>query len=166
MLPSPGSTVLTAIIDCGQPRRGGNVVNINAISRGMSRGFQSRVQSFSDTRSCPDGRRASAANSFLFAVHGIPVSYTHLDVYKRQLQNNDAFAGIITHSRKMRALFQYLEAVAVSAEPVLIGGETGAGKEMFAHALHKLSGLTGQFVQVNVSGLDDTLFSDTLFGHK
>jgi two-component system response regulator HydG len=82
------------------------------------------------------------------------------------LQNNEAFAGIVTHSRKMRALFQYLEAVAVSAEPVLISGETGAGKEMFAHALHKLSGLSGQFVQVNVAGLDDTLFSDTLFGHK
>ncbi|MBN8449267.1 MAG: sigma-54-dependent Fis family transcriptional regulator [Candidatus Accumulibacter sp.] len=82
------------------------------------------------------------------------------------LQNNEAFAGIVTNSRKMRALFQYLEAVAVSAEPVLISGETGAGKEMFAHALHKLSGLSGQFVQVNVAGLDDTLFSDTLFGHK
>jgi two-component system response regulator HydG len=49
---------------------------------------------------------------------------------------------------------------------VLISGETGAGKEMFAHALHKLSGLGGQFVQVNVAGLDDTLFSDTLFGHR
>ncbi|HCZ15053.1 MAG TPA: two-component system response regulator, partial [Candidatus Accumulibacter sp.] len=82
------------------------------------------------------------------------------------LQHGEAFAGIITNSRKMRALFQYLEAVAVSAEPVLISGETGAGKEMFAHALHKLSGLAGQFVQVNVAGLDDTLFSDTLFGHR
>jgi len=82
------------------------------------------------------------------------------------LQDNEAFAGIVTNSRKMRALFQYLEAVAVSAEPVLISGETGAGKEMFAHALHKLSGLSGQFVQVNVAGLDDTLFSDTLFGHR
>jgi len=82
------------------------------------------------------------------------------------LQNGEAFAGIVTNSRKMRALFQYLEAVAVSAEPVLISGETGAGKEMFAHALHRLSGLAGQFVQVNVAGLDDTLFSDTLFGHR
>ncbi|HNI74504.1 MAG TPA: response regulator, partial [Accumulibacter sp.] len=71
------------------------------------------------------------------------------------LENRDAFAGIITHSRTMRSLFQYLEAVAVSAEPVLISGETGAGKEMFAQALHKLSGLSGQFVQVNVAGLDD-----------
>jgi len=82
------------------------------------------------------------------------------------LQNNEAFAGIVTNSRKMRALFQYLEAVAGTSEPVLISGETGAGKEMFAHALHKLSGLGGQFVQVNVAGLDDTLFSDTLFGHR
>ena len=82
------------------------------------------------------------------------------------LQHNEAFAGIVTNSRKIRALFQYLEAVAVSAEPVLISGETGVGKEMFARALHKLSGLGGQVVQVNVAGLDDTLFSDTLFGHR
>jgi len=82
------------------------------------------------------------------------------------LQHGEAFAGIVTNSRKMRALFQYIEAVAISAEPVLISGETGAGKEMFAHALHKLSALPGPFVQVNVAGLDDTLFSDTLFGHR
>jgi DNA-binding NtrC family response regulator len=35
-----------------------------------------------------------------------------------------------------------------------------------AHAIHELSGLKGEFVAVNVAGLDDTIFSDTLFGHK
>jgi len=35
-----------------------------------------------------------------------------------------------------------------------------------AHAIHTLSGLKGEFVAVNVAGLDDTIFSDTLFGHK
>jgi DNA-binding NtrC family response regulator len=49
---------------------------------------------------------------------------------------------------------------------VLISGETGSGKEMIAHALHKAGCRKGEFVQVNVAGLDDTLFSDTLFGHE
>jgi DNA-binding NtrC family response regulator len=83
-----------------------------------------------------------------------------------QLEHGEAFAPIITVSRRMRALFQYLEAVARSAEPVLITGETGVGKELLAQAVHRLSGRAGGFVAVNAAGLDDTLFSDTLFGHK
>jgi DNA-binding NtrC family response regulator len=35
-----------------------------------------------------------------------------------------------------------------------------------AHAIHKTSGVNGAFVTVNVAGLDDVMFSDTLFGHK
>jgi DNA-binding NtrC family response regulator len=82
------------------------------------------------------------------------------------LEHGEAFASIITNSRRMRTLFQYLEAIAKSAEPVLITGETGVGKELLAQAVHRLSARTGRFVAVNVAGLDDTLFSDTLFGHK
>ncbi|MBF0309724.1 MAG: sigma-54-dependent Fis family transcriptional regulator [Magnetococcales bacterium] len=83
-----------------------------------------------------------------------------------EIRSHPAFSGIVSRSRKFRVLFQYAEAVAVSPEPILITGETGVGKELFAHAVHRLSGLKGQFVQVNVAGLDDTLFSDTLFGHR
>jgi transcriptional regulator with PAS, ATPase and Fis domain len=66
----------------------------------------------------------------------------------------------------MRNLFQYAEAIAGSGEPVLITGETGTGKELLAEAVHRLSGRSGEFVPVNVAGLDDALFSDTLFGHR
>jgi DNA-binding NtrC family response regulator len=82
------------------------------------------------------------------------------------LKSNDAFYAIITRSRKMQAIFQYVEAVAPSAAPVLITGETGVGKELIAKAIHKQSGRAGKFVPVNVAGLDDDMFSDTLFGHK
>ncbi len=83
-----------------------------------------------------------------------------------ELEHGEAFAHIVTVSRRMRALFQYLEAIAGSGEPVLITGETGSGKELLAEAVHRLSGRKGAFVPVNVAGLDDTLFSDTLFGHR
>jgi DNA-binding NtrC family response regulator len=66
----------------------------------------------------------------------------------------------------MHAIFQYLEAVANSSEPVLISGETGAGKEMIAKAFYDLTGMKGDFVTVNVAGLDDQMFTDTLYGHK
>jgi DNA-binding NtrC family response regulator len=78
----------------------------------------------------------------------------------------DAFSGILTASGKMNAIFKYVEAVASTGQPVLITGETGVGKELFARAVHELSGRKGAFLAVNVAGLDDTIFSDTLFGHR
>ena len=66
----------------------------------------------------------------------------------------------------MRAIFQYIEAIAGTKEPVLVTGETGVGKELIAKAIHELSARRGPFVATNVSGLDDHMFSDTLFGHK
>jgi two-component system, NtrC family, response regulator HydG len=82
-----------------------------------------------------------------------------------QLEHSAVFAPIITGSAKMTAIFQYLEVVANSPQPILIHGETGTGKELIARAIHGASGRTGRFVAVNLAGLDDQLFSDSLFGH-
>jgi DNA-binding NtrC family response regulator len=76
-----------------------------------------------------------------------------------------AFASIVTQNAGMLEIFQYVEAIAASGQPTLVLGETGSGKELIARAIHDVSGLPGEFVAVDVSGLDDTLFSDTLFGH-
>lgn len=82
------------------------------------------------------------------------------------LQHGDAFSPIITRSSKMQSIFRYVEAVAASREPILITGETGVGKGLIAKAVHRISGRTGNLVSVNVAGLDDAMFSDTLFGHR
>lgn len=81
------------------------------------------------------------------------------------LDKPEAFDEIITADSKMMLVFQYVESVAGTSQPVLINGETGVGKELVAKALHRLSGLEGKFVAVNAAGLDDNVFSDTLFGH-
>ena len=83
-----------------------------------------------------------------------------------ELQNPAAFAHIATGNKKMRALFQYVEVIAPTLQPTLITGETGTGKELFARAIHDLSGCKGEFIALNVAGLDDNMFSDTLFGHR
>lgn len=83
-----------------------------------------------------------------------------------RLEQVGAFSSILTASRKMHALFQYSEVVAKSKQPVLITGETGTGKGLIARALHELSGRGGRLAEVNVAGLDDVMFSDTLFGHR
>jgi len=83
-----------------------------------------------------------------------------------QLEHPGAFAAIVTANKKMHALFQYVEVVAGTRQPIMITGETGVGKELIARAIHELSGCKGAFVAVNVAGLDDNMFADTLFGHK
>jgi len=83
-----------------------------------------------------------------------------------RLDHPDVFEDIVSCSRKMRSIFQYLEVVAKSPQPVLITGESGTGKELVTRAIHRLSGCKGELVSVNLAGLDDTMFSDTLFGHK
>ena len=81
------------------------------------------------------------------------------------LEDPAAFAQIVTRSEKLRSIFKYCEAIAGGLHPVLVTGETGTGKELIAEALHRLSRRRGEFVAVNVAGLDDNVFSDTLFGH-
>jgi len=86
-------------------------------------------------------------------------------IFSDALQWPQHFKNIITHNKKMRSIFQYIEAVSISSQPVLITGETGVGKEMIAEAIHHCSGRTGRFIRVSVAGLDENMFSDTLFGH-
>ncbi|MBN1410571.1 MAG: sigma-54-dependent Fis family transcriptional regulator [Spirochaetales bacterium] len=83
-----------------------------------------------------------------------------------KLQHPEIFESIITRSEKMIAIFHYIESIARSFQPVLITGETGTGKELVARAIHAASGRQGPFIAVNVAGIDDTVFADTLFGHK
>lgn len=82
-----------------------------------------------------------------------------------QLDSPEVFSAIVTNNAAMRKRFQYLEAVAPSSQPILVTGESGVGKELIARAIHRLSGKSGPLVTVNVAGLDDNMFSDTLFGH-
>jgi DNA-binding NtrC family response regulator len=84
---------------------------------------------------------------------------------KVHLDHPEAFERIVTNNLKMLSIFQQIESIAGTSQPVLITGETGVGKELVSRAIHSLSGLNGDFVAVNVAGLDDNIFSDTIFGH-
>jgi len=83
-----------------------------------------------------------------------------------RLECPEAFAPIVTSNKAMRSIFQYIEAVARSTQPILITGESGVGKELVARAVHALSRGQGPLVPVNVAGLEDSVFTDTLFGHR
>jgi DNA-binding NtrC family response regulator len=82
-----------------------------------------------------------------------------------RLEHPSAFDAFVTQDKAMRAIFHYVEAVARGVQPVLVTGESGTGKELVARSLHVASGRRGELVAVNVAGLDDAVFADTLFGH-
>jgi len=95
---------------------------------------------------------------------------SEVDQLQRRLQETrlrhpEHFRHIVTRDQAMLALFEYIEAVAPSPQPLLIEGETGSGKELIAEAVHASVGRIGPMVSVNVAGLDDDVFADTLFGH-
>jgi len=92
-------------------------------------------------------------------------SSLHSGFLSDALDQPEAFSHMVAQDPHMLRVFKYVEAVATSGQPVLITGESGTGKELIAQALHKLSAADRPFVPVNVAGLDDTVFSDTLFGH-
>ena len=83
-----------------------------------------------------------------------------------RIENREALSEIITRNAKMRSIFLYMESIAGTSHPVLITGETGTGKGLIAEAIHTLSKREGDYVAVNISGFDDTMFTDTLFGHR
>ena len=86
---------------------------------------------------------------------------------RKKVKENYSFEDIISKNRKIRKILDILPTVAVSESTVLITGETGTGKELFARALHNLSGRASRpFVAVNCGGFPETLIESELFGYE
>jgi DNA-binding NtrC family response regulator len=69
-------------------------------------------------------------------------------------------------TRVMRDLYRRMTAFAELADPVLILGETGTGKELVAKEIHKLSNRPDTFLSINCGELSRELAGSELFGHK
>ena len=80
--------------------------------------------------------------------------------------DEDGRFGMVGRSRPMQDLYEQIEVLAAADAPVLILGETGAGKELVARAIHARSRRSdGPFVPVNAGALPETMLESELFGH-
>jgi DNA-binding NtrC family response regulator len=78
----------------------------------------------------------------------------------------DELPGIVGSSPAMQEVYRNLRLVAPTQETVLVVGETGTGKELIAHAVHRLSPRNdGPYVRVNCCALNENLLESELFGH-
>lgn len=78
----------------------------------------------------------------------------------------NAFEGIVGESQQMQDIFGLVERVADSDSTILINGETGTGKGLIAHAIHKQSYRKDQpFVSINCGAIPENLLESELFGH-
>jgi len=86
---------------------------------------------------------------------------------ERELQTECARQGILTRDPVLLRSWKDLRKAARSLTPILILGEPGTGKELFAQAVHRLSDrASGPFVPVNMAAIPSDLFESQLFGHK
>jgi DNA-binding NtrC family response regulator len=78
-----------------------------------------------------------------------------------------SFADIVTRSEAMAAVMRTAQKAAASTIPVLIEGESGVGKELFARALHGSGERKSKpFIAVNCGAIPDNLVESILFGHE
>jgi Nif-specific regulatory protein len=90
-----------------------------------------------------------------------------VNVLRRQLARQDQFSEIVANSPPMLEMFSLMEAAAASSISVLIEGETGAGKELVARAIHRTSDRAkGPFMALNCAAIPDGLMETELFGHR
>jgi DNA-binding NtrC family response regulator len=75
-------------------------------------------------------------------------------------------ANLTTFVPALARTFQTAADLAPSRVPILLAGETGAGKEVVAQEIHALSRRPGKFVAVNCAALPETLVESELFGYR
>ena len=88
-------------------------------------------------------------------------------VLKKKSSNTLTFEDLIANSHEMKQVFRLGARAAQSDIPVLIEGESGAGKELIARAIQGTSARAGKpFVTVNCGAIPENLIESILFGHE
>ena len=128
----------------------------------------------------PDGVRAIKNGAFDYLVKGddnnriltLLAQATEKALQKNQhspaqLQENHGFSAIIGQSTPIKQAIELAQKVAPTDASILLTGETGTGKDVFAQAIHSASKRKGKaFVALNCAAFSREIIESELFGHK
>lgn len=91
---------------------------------------------------------------------------SQLEEYRKELQAESIFQGMVGESAPMQRIFNMITNVAESDAPALIIGESGTGKELVARAIHEKSDRKDRpYIQINCAALNESVLESELFGH-
>lgn len=94
-------------------------------------------------------------------------AFDRVTEFLSRVEARELFPQIIGQSKSMRAVFFQIIKVAPTDSTVLLLGETGTGKELFAHSIHEHSRRKGKpFVAINCAAIPEGLLESELFGHE
>lgn len=100
----------------------------------------------------------------MFKMHSLETANRQL---QKQTDDSSGLLGMIGISPAMQNIFQFIRKVSTNNYPVLITGSSGTGKEVAAHAIHKLSPRSSNpLVIVNCGAIPENLIESELFGHE
>ncbi len=86
---------------------------------------------------------------------------------RKEIKKAYSFHDIVSKSDKIKQILDILPTIADSESSVLIVGQSGTGKELFARAIHKLSRRSEKpFIPINCGGFPETLIESELFGYE
>lgn len=130
----------------------------------------------------PDGVQAIKNGAFDYITKGddnnkvIPLTYRAIEKVdlakkvqqlQKQLGDRYSFDRIVAKSKSIQHAIDLAKKVAVTDTTVLLTGETGTGKEVFAQAIHQASSRSNQsFVAINCSAFSKELLESEMFGHR
>ncbi|WP_027369403.1 sigma-54 interaction domain-containing protein [Desulfovermiculus halophilus] len=89
-----------------------------------------------------------------------------IEAFRRALNTEDGFHGILGRSAPMRQVFELIKNAAQTDAPIIVYGESGTGKELVTEAIHAESARSSKpLVKVNCAALTESLLESELFGH-
>lgn len=110
-------------------------------------------------------QKPPSINQFLFTFQKA-IKYREQKQIQKKTKQLDR-TGLVGESTSMKQCYRQLAEAAVSDASVLLTGETGTGKEIFATILHRNSlRANGPFIVLDCAGLSKNLIESTLFGYR
>jgi transcriptional regulator with PAS, ATPase and Fis domain/ligand-binding sensor domain-containing protein len=142
---------LTALIETPAERRTGTTIQLRG-RNGARYWVEAEVED--------DPRLAGRKMFFLYDV-------TEIYDLRSLLGEKAKYHDLVGQSTAMALVYQQIRDLSGVDTAVLVGGETGTGKELVAKAIHNTSGRRSKpFIAVNCGGLTESLLGSQLFGHK